>query len=126
MAGNLTTYARASIYINGVYLAEATNVSVQRTSGNLVQKTLGKDFAGVSPGAKGLKITVDNAVPSVDFELNPGQFMKTTEVVTITVYVGEVRHITTKGFIMEDNFSHAVNSEAKLSFTFEGEWVDYD
>lgn len=126
MAGNLSLYARLQVYINGDFLAECTNVNVKRVSGNRPQKTLGKDFAGVTPGAKGLNLTLDNAVPSMDFELNPGKFMNTTEVVEVTVYAGQVRHMSFKGFIMDDSLSQSVDAETKLSFTLEGEYADYD
>lgn len=122
MATNL--YSIASVYINGALLAEETTVGIDRDSKAQEQYTVAKGFAGLSPGSPVTMISLDNAVPSQDFEVNPGQFIKQLQVVEVTVFAAG-RTLTSKGFITSDNFGHAVNAEAKISMKFIGEYADW-
>ena len=117
----LGTYSQAEVYINGGKLAEEASVTVSRRTNAQNVNTVAKGFAGQSPGAAIIEIKVSNAVPAASFELNPGQFMAMSNgsalgVVEVTIFAAGVT-LTTKGFITDDNFSHAVNSEAKLEFS---------
>ncbi len=71
------------------------------------------------------EITVESAVPADDFELNPGKFMADLSVVEFTVFAAG-NTLTFKGFIISDNFSHAANSESKLSFQARGSFADWN
>lgn len=116
----LQLYTLAAIYVNGALLSEESSVGIDRDTNAQQVLTVAKGFAGLSPGAQMTMINVDNAVPSADFELNPDKFMKGLAVVEITVFAAG-RTLTTKGFVIKDNFQHAVNSDSKLSFSFIGE-----
>ena len=117
----LQQYSQAEIYLNGGKLAEEASVTVSRRTNAQNVNTVAKGFAGQSPGAAIIEIKVTNAVPAAAFEVNPGQFMAMTNgsalaVVEISIFAAG-QTLTTKGFITDDNFSHAVNSEAKLEFS---------
>src|ERR1019366_2179867 len=97
----------ASVYINGKLLTEEASVGVDRDSKAQQVDTVAKGFAGMSPGAAQTMIEVDNGVPAADFELDPGAFILGLQVVEVTVFAAG-RTLTVKGFIIKDNFNHAV------------------
>lgn len=115
----VSKYTKALVYVNGALLAEESSVTVKRTSGKNAVKTVAKGLAGFSQGAPMTDISVSNAVPSADFELNPGKFINNNDNVEITV-VAAGRTLTCVGAILDDNFQHAVDSEGKLDFNFQG------
>jgi len=117
-------YTRALVTINGKLLTEETSVTVKRDTKAQEVDTVAKGFAGFSPGAFVTTIDVESAVPSADFELNPGPFMLSLQVVEIGIITDGAQLICT-GFIINDNFQHAVNSESKLSFSFVGVPADW-
>lgn len=120
MAADSSNYSKATVYINGLLLTEESSVTVKRTSGKNPVKTVVKGLAGFSKGAGMVEISVSNAVPSADFELDPGQFVFGEEDVEVTIIAAN-RTLTTTGQILDDNFTHAVDSEAKLDFNFTGQ-----
>jgi len=121
---NLQKYTKATVYWNGTLLSEESSVTVKRVSGAQPVKTTAKGFAGMSPGAPMMTISIDSAVPAADFELNPGPVIENLEDGEITVFAGG-RTLTSKGFITDDNFTHAVESQSKLSFEFTGQFADW-
>lgn len=124
MANN-SLYSLAYVTIDGALLTEHASVSVKRSTASQAVTTVLKGYAGESPGAPMVEIDVKNAVPSADFEFNPGPFMKKLKQVEIGVLVAGKKMIA-RGFIISDNFSHAVNGEAALDFQFRGSFVDYE
>lgn len=122
---NLQNYTKAVVYINGALLTEESNVTVKRESGGNAVKTVAKGYAGRSPGAPMTTITVKNAVPSLEFELNPGQFINNSESCEISIFAAG-RTLTLDAFIIDDNFTHGVDAAAELEFNAEGgpsDWV---
>lgn len=116
---NVQQYTKASVYVNGSLLTEESSVTIKRSSGGNAVKTVAKGYAGRSPGAAMTMITVKNAVPSADFELNPGTFINFTEEIEISVFAAG-RTLTCVGFVDGDTFSHGVDGAAELEFEFEG------
>jgi hypothetical protein len=121
---NNQLYAVAYVYVNGGLLAEAASVSVKRATNSQPVTTIVKGYAGESPGASMTEISIEGAVPAAGFEMNPGPFMAQLKAVEFTMFVAGAK-MTFKGFITEDNFQYAVNSEAKLSFSARGNFADY-
>lgn len=117
--GNLQTYTKATVYFNGGKLSEEASVTIKRMTNSQEVDTVDKGYSGESPGSAKIEISVSNAVPSVDFEMNPGDFMLGVAPgagsVEISIFAAN-RTLTTKGFVISDNFSHAVNSASKLDF----------
>ena len=116
---NVQKYTKAVVYINGTLLTEESNCTVKRDSGGNAVKTVAKGYGGRSPGAPMTMITVKNAVPSADFEFNPGPFINNTDEVEVSVFAAG-RTLTVTGFIINDNFQHGVDAAAELEFEFEG------
>lgn len=120
----LEVYSGSALYINGALLVENTTINVDRRTGAQNQMTIQKGFAGQSPGAKMLEISFDNAVPTGDFEYDPGDDMSGLRVVSIALFAAG-RTLTTKGFVDSDTFKHAVNGEALLSMKMTCEFAKW-
>lgn len=121
---NLQLYTTANVFVNGAILAEEVGVRVRRSTGSQPVTTVAKGYAGESPGAGMIEIEVENAVPSADFELNPGPFMKNLTACEISLY-GAGHTLSVRGFIVEDSFGHSVSNPSNLSFTFRGPFSDW-
>lgn len=121
---NLQLYTLANVYVNGSLLAEEASVTVDRATNSQQVITVAKGYAGESPGAAMTELSVENVVPAADFELNPGKFMGSMQVVEFSAFAAG-RTLTFKGFIVSDNFSHAANSASKLSFKARGSFSDW-
>jgi hypothetical protein len=121
----LQLYTLAYVLVDGAILTEEASVTVNRATNSQVVNTVAKGYAGESPGASSVEIQVTSAVPSADFEMNPGRFMKALKEVEIGVLVAG-RQLTARGFIISDSFKHSVNSESSLDFTFRGSFADYE
>ncbi len=124
MAANQQLYSLIYASVNGALLTEHISVEVRRLTDAQVIKTVAKGFAGVSPGAPWCSIDIMNALPSVAFELDPGPFMKALQSVEIALQLAGTIGVS-KGFILEDSMSHAVDSPAKLSFKYIGTFPDF-
>lgn len=122
---SLNLYTLAYVLVDGAILTEHASVSVSRATNSQVVNTVAKGYAGESPGAASVEIQVSSAVPSSDFELNPGKYMKALKEVEIGVLVAG-KQLTARGFIVSDSFKHSVNNESTLEFTFRGGFVDYE
>ncbi len=127
MATNL--YAIGEIYINSKLCAQEASMTFSRKTNSQAVLTVALGYAGESPGAPMCEVEVTSAVPAAGYEIDPGDFMGSTgddqttglQVVKFTLFVAG-QTLAFKGFIIEDSFSHAVNSEAKLSFKARGEF----
>lgn len=122
---NLQLYTLAYVTVGGALLTEEASVSVTRRTNSQQVTTVAKGYAGESPGAPNCEIQVTNAVPAADFELDPGPFMKSLQVVEIGL-IAAGKQITVKGFIVEDTFKHSVNAESTLDFSFRGRFPDWE
>lgn len=112
--------------VPGGLLTEESDITIDRDSRGQEVNTVAKQFAGVSPGAGIMMVDITNAVPSADFEVNPGKFfVKLYEVVQFKFHAAG-RTMTTKGFVMRDNFRHGVNKEATLQFHALCEMADWE
>lgn len=121
---NLQQYTQGIPYVDGAALTEATSVRVRRATNSQPVNTIAKGYAGESPGAGMIEIDVENAVPSLAFELNPGKFMKNLATCEFTLFAGNAT-LTVKGFIVEDSFQAGVNAASGLSFTFRAPFEDW-
>lgn len=128
----LQQYARASINVVGVgTLSEAASITVRRSTNSNPVQTIAKGYSGETPGACMSELTIESAVPSTGFELDPGPFMlalnpnaggPNPDGVTFEVSISDGPTFSFTGFVIEDNFSYAVNSNSSISFTVRGEF----
>lgn len=124
MATNLQLYTLIYCTVNGALLTEHMSVEVHRMTDAQVIKTVGKGFAGVSPGSLWCSIDIKSAIPSADFELDPGPFMKALQSVEIGLQLASKQGIS-KGFILEDTMSGAVDAPSGLNFKYVGTFPDF-
>jgi hypothetical protein len=128
----LQLYAIGEIYIGSKLLAQEGSLSVSRKTNSQAIMTVANGYSGESPGAPMCEVEVTSAVPAAGFELDPGDYMgaepeastvvAALRVVSFTIHAAG-KLLQFKGFIIEDSFSHAVNSEAKLNFKARGEFA---
>lgn len=128
----LQQYTRASIKIAGVGdLGEATSISLKRSTNSTAAVNISKGYVGETPGAVMTELTVESVVPSTGFELDPGPYMQALnpnaggpnpDGVTFEITLTNGSTFIFTGFIIEDSFSYAINSNAGLSFTVRGEF----
>lgn len=110
----------ASVYVNGTLLTEECNVTIKRIGGGIVVKTTVKGYAGESPNAPMTMITVRNAVPSVDFEFNPGLNIDRLKEVEVSVFAAG-KTLTVVGEIIDHNFDDVAKELSNLlRFDFRG------
>lgn len=118
MAQN-TIYTTAAIYINDNLVSEAMDVTIKTVGNHQRQKTLAKQFAGMSKGATVTEVSVNNAVPQPGFEIDITPIITNLEEIKLTV-VAASSIMTVNGFLESGQFNKAVDSDAKLSFEFVG------
>jgi hypothetical protein len=127
----LAVYSIGEIVVGGKFLSNEASMAITRRTNSQAVLTVALGYAGESPGAPMTEVEVTNCVPSAGFEMDPGQYMGDgapggqqvgLQSVQFTVFAATQR-LVFNGFIVEDNFSHAVNSEAKLSFKARGEFA---
>lgn len=116
----LQLYTLCAVYVDSALLSEESQVSIDVQSRAQEINTVAKGFAGLSPGAAKIELSVDSSIPAADFEFNPGSRLRTLQVVEFTIFAAG-RTLTTKGFITSYTVSHGVNGDAKLSFKAECE-----
>ena len=124
MASNTQLYTKADVFVDGLHLVEEASVQITRNTNSQAVNTVAKGYAGESPGAPMIEMTVEGAVPAADFELNPQKYMTDLKVAEFTVFAGNST-LTFKGFVVSDSFSHAVNAESKLTFTVRGSYDEW-
>jgi len=124
----LTLYANAYVYINGVLLTQESSVSVEKKSGLNMVETTHLGLAGAVQGSARVEISIDNAVPSADFELggNWDKYMITGEVVEIMILMGKSRISIHKVFVTDATYSHSVNDPSKISVKFTGRFANFE
>lgn len=111
---DLKLYSNAETYINGALLSESTSVSVEKKSGLNPVFTVNIGLAGMTQGASTAEVTIETAVPSADFELNPDGYMAVGEVVDFRMVMAS-RETNCKGFITDATYNHGVNDASKLT-----------
>ena len=129
----LQQYARAQISIAGVgVLSEAASITVRRSTNSNAVTTIAKGYCGETPGACMSELTVESAVPSTGYELDPGPFMLALNpqagglnpdgtTFEVSVLDGGPTFSFT-GYIIEDSFSYSTNANSSLSFTVRGQF----
>src|SRR5688572_19231730 len=101
---NLQRYSKTTVLWNGQLLAEESSLTVRRISGAQVVKTVAKGFAGLSAVAPMCEISVENAVPAEDCELDTGESIEGLILGELTIFAAG-RTLTSKGFIIDDKFT---------------------
>ena len=119
MAGNLVIYTNAFVTLSNTILSQEASVSIRRTTGSQIVGTVPLGYAGESPGMAMCEIDVESAVPIAGFEYDPTTVMQGLIPVELGI-IAAGKACKAKGFIIEDDFKHALNQEAKQSIRFRG------
>lgn len=117
-------YSDIPIYIDGALATEHNKVQIERDAGNQEIVTVARGYAGVSPGAMTMRVTVTQAVPAAGFENNLGRKMAARETVEFTAFVAGQK-LTQKMYVMSDSISGGANEKSDMSFTLHGPWADF-
>jgi len=126
----LVQYARAAINVDGIPLFEEASVTISRTTNSQAVSTVHWGYNGETPGAPMCELSVDNAVPSSYIEFDPGKYMLSLGAgsdqapggtgIKFIIDIPGGPTMQFDGFIVSDNFSHAINSSSKITFTARG------
>lgn len=122
---DLQLYSNAYVQVDGKLMTEEASVSVEKKSGLNPVFTVVEGFAGMTQGAATCEVSVDFAVPSADFQLNPDPYMRTGAVVEVGIIMAS-RQTVMKGFITDASYSHSVNDSSKLSMKFMCRFSDFE
>lgn len=106
-------------------LAENVSVTVDHTTNSQPVSTI-FGYRGESPGAAMTEISVDEAVPSVEFDLDPLPYMQDLLPIVFQIYTDGGLVCSFEGIIISSNFQWAVNSAAKLSFKARGSFSTWE
>jgi hypothetical protein len=109
-------YSIVFVGVNGSLLAQAEDVTIERDNNAQPVSTMALGYAGDSPGAAMMMITVQNAVPQAGFELDAGPFMASVSSCRIDTYGPAGLILSADANIYKDTFKKGVNSPASYSF----------
>lgn len=119
-------YSVAYVFIDGKLLTEEASVSLEKKShGSAPIFTLSAGLAGVSIGVPLIELSIQNAVPTADFELCPDDKIRTGSAVEVGIVMAGRQSIF-KGVITEASYSHAVNDSSKLNLKLTCRYSDFE
>lgn len=82
--------------------------------------TVAKGYAGESPGAGMIDVTVENAVPAGGFEFDAGKKMAGLIPTNLYTLGPGGKQLKGQCFIISDSFRHSVNNPSNYSFKARG------
>ena len=121
MAGTLVVYSLIFVTLNNAILTQEGSCSMKLTTGSQAVGTVPLGYAGESPGMNMCEIDIESACPIAGFEYDAGTVMNGLIPVELGI-VAAGKTAKAKGFIIEDDFKHALNQEAKQSIRFRGQF----
>lgn len=125
MASSLQQYTVLYCTIQNALLSEHGKLSVKRSNGAALVKTVAKGLAGISKGAGMVEVSVENAVPAAGFEYDAGDVIEGLVPIEIGVVGPAGKELKFTGYIMEDDLSHAVDSASSYSFSAVGNFAKF-
>lgn len=112
-------YSNAYVTMDSAVLSEATSIRINKNPNLNLVSTLAKGFSGVTLGAAMCEITIETAVPSADFEVNPDRFMTIGKQVELGAVMAS-RQMQGKMFITGAEYSAGVGQATNLSISLVG------
>ncbi len=121
MAGNtvMQLYSNAYATMNGAVLTEVGSIRINKNPNLNLVSTLAKGLSGVTMGAGMCEVTLETAVPSADFELNPDKFMQIGKQVEFGAVMAG-RQMQSKMFITSAEYSAGVGQPTSLTISLVG------
>ncbi len=125
MSTPLQLYTLLYATLKGALITEAGSIEITRDLKASDVETLAKGWAGLTPGAAVCDLRIKNAVPSADFEIDAGKYMKAYEVAEICVLGPGGKQLVVDCFFLSDSLSSSVNNPTNLDFTLRGPFADW-
>jgi hypothetical protein len=125
MAADLQRYSEAYVFMDSNLFTQNASVTIEKTGSGQPIHTIGAGFAGVSQGSPVITISLENCVPSKDFEFNPDMFIRSNVIVEVGVVMAS-RQCVFKGFITDATYTYSVNDAAKISLKIIGRYSDFE
>ena len=107
-------YATGQIFVDGIVIADAQNVGIDYDTQDNDVETMGKEFAGITPGAFKTTINIDTAVPRAGYEVDYLKRMVNRTAVEVVVFRG-ASEVEFKGFIRTVSEKVGVNQNGTAS-----------
>ncbi len=119
----IQVYDRAFLYLDGVLLAEQENGTIAYQGDPLPVATMGKDFGGVTPVPKSIKIDVSEFVPVTNNSVAKvvDGFKKTKKFKMRFQFGGGGGIGTSDGFLTAPSISTGAADHTKLNYSFIGD-----
>jgi len=118
-------YSTGQVTMDNKLVTEAGSITLNKNPNVNPVMTLGNGFAGINIGAGVCELTIETAVPSANFEINPDPFMRVGKQVEVGVVIAN-RQTVAKMFITGANYSVGVNQPTSLSISFIGPLADFE
>lgn len=119
----LKSYSKATVWVNGLLMAEEASVKMNFNSGLSKVYTVQKGFAGVSKGAPEVAISMTAAIPTDGFEYLPEKLPNGT-VINCSVFTGSKTY-SGDCIVMSYSIDHSANSHATISMEIAGVYQDW-
>lgn len=115
----LQVYDRAFLYIGGQLAVEAESVEVEFQGDPLPVATIVKDFAGVTPTPKSVKVNVSEFVPTQGTNLDDAikYFLATKKVQIAVQRGGSGKIIKAEGFLTAPKISSGASDHTKATYS---------
>ena len=117
-------YAVTNVLLAGKLLTEHTEATVKRATKSNAVETVAKGYAGESPGAPSIELSISNVIPAADIEFDAGDYMEGLIPIEFTV-VSFGQQLTFKGFVISDSITSGVNKATTYSFEARGAFAKF-
>ena len=111
---SLAIYSGAAFFVKGVMIAETTTVTVDHQSGNQDIITMGRGFAGVSPGAQRASVKFSNAVPRAGNDIDYIKSLQKVELLDVVLFA-RGKKLKSKGFLMSLSETYSAEKASEFS-----------
>lgn len=122
MAGN-QIYDSAAVFCNKVFLAEIETIEVDEASGVHPIITMGKGFAGISPGAQQITVQLKGAIPRAGLEFDFRSALQNNTEIEL-VWFAHSKTMSSKGYLTQSKQSYSASNPSSIDATFIGRPVD--
>jgi len=111
-------YDRFFIYLNGKLQGEADQCNVEGQGSPLPVATFVKEFAGVTPVPKTMRVTVESFLPSAGIEFDAFKVWLKTQLVKVRcTFGGSGKALVLEGFVDAPSIRSSAADNTKLSFS---------
>lgn len=112
-------FVKGSIFVDNVLIADAQQIRLQVVSNDNPVRTIEKGRAGVVPGPKETKASIQGAVAASGLEFDFVKACLDSRFVELVYFVG-TQKLVSEGSIMNVSFTSATDKAAEFDAEFEG------